>query len=220
MKTAKAPNSRPRLTGERLDELLDIAAEVFIAEGFQGASTNVIAQRAGASKASLYARFATKEELFVSVLEHRMAQIFAVVAATIQTEAPMRTALFAFGTQMLQSVFSEPQIALVRVVSMEAVRFPHLGQRFFDLGPGRGLAVLSAYMKAQRHRGVLRDADPQMMAQHFLGMIANLPLLLELLGLTTHLKTQTQRTRHIEGAIDAFVRAYGSALANGVAGGG
>ena len=208
-KSKKEATRRPRLTGERLDELLDVAAEVFVTYGFEGASTNVIAQRAGASKASLYLRFPTKEALFVAVLEHRMNQIFQTVAATIRTDAPMRTALLAFGTQMLQLVFSDAQMALVRVVSMEIVRFPELGQRFFDLGPGRGLTILTAYLNKQIEGGALRREAPLMMAQHFLGMIAGLPLLLELLGLTSPLKTKKQRMLHLEGAVDAFLLAYG-----------
>ena len=171
--------------------------------------TNVIAQRAGASKASLYSRFPTKEALFVAVLEHRMNQIFQTVAATIQADAPLRLALAAFGTQMLQLVFSEPQIALVRVVSMESARFPQLGQRFFELGPGRGLVILSAYLKAQSACGTLRAEDPQIMAQHLLGMIAGLPLLFALLGITSHLKTKKQRAAHLDAAVDAFILAYG-----------
>ena len=111
---------------------------------------------------------------------------------------------------MLQLVFSEEQIALVRVVSMETVRFPELGQRFFDLGPGRGLSVLSAYMKAQIAAGALREADPQIIAQHFLGMIAGLPLLFALLRVSPHVKTKKQRALHLERAVDAFIVAYGS----------
>ena len=199
---------RPRLTGERLNELLDIAAEVFIADGFQGASTNVIAQRAGASKTSLYSRFPTKEDLFLAVLEHRMSRIFQLVVATIPPEAPTRAALLAFGAQLLKSVFNDAQIALFRTVSMETARFPQLGRRFFELGPGQGLSALSGYLRAQVAQGALRREDPQMMAQHFLGMLGGLPLLFALLGITTHLKTPKQRAQHLEGAVDAFLLAY------------
>jgi AcrR family transcriptional regulator len=44
--------TRKRLEDDRLAELLDIAAEIFLAEGFNGASTNAIARRANASKAT------------------------------------------------------------------------------------------------------------------------------------------------------------------------
>ncbi|HTV53506.1 MAG TPA: helix-turn-helix domain-containing protein [Terriglobia bacterium] len=59
----KKRSQRPRLTGERLDGLLDVAADVFTAEGFTAASTNEIARRAGASKLSIYSRYPTKADL-------------------------------------------------------------------------------------------------------------------------------------------------------------
>ena len=208
MDQAKQIQRRPRLAGERLDELLDLAAEVFITDGFQGASTNVIARRAGASKASLYSRFPTKEDLFLAVLERRMDQIFQKVAATIPPEAPPRDALSAFGKQILVSVFNADQIALIRAISMETVRFPQLGLRFFELGPGKGLSILSRYFSVQIEQGTLRREDPQMMARYFFGMLGGLPLLFAILGVTSHLKTPKQRSQHLEGGVHSFLLAY------------
>jgi TetR/AcrR family transcriptional regulator of autoinduction and epiphytic fitness len=210
IKSEGGTRTRPRLVGERLEALLDIAAEVFIADGFQAASTNVIAQRAGASKASLYLRFPTKEDLFFAVLEHRMNRIFHTVAATIPTQAPLRQALFAFGTQFSQLIFNQAHIALIRVVCMEAARFPRLGQLFFELGPGRGLAILAGYMAAQIEQGALGPGDPQLMAQQFLGMLAGFPLLVGLLGIAAHLETDETRSHRIAQAVNAFILAHGT----------
>ena len=51
---------RKRLQDDRVAEILDIAAGVFIAEGFAAASTNKIARLARASKTTFYSRFPTK----------------------------------------------------------------------------------------------------------------------------------------------------------------
>lgn len=203
-----ARRARPRLVGERLDQLLDIAAEVFIADGFQAASTNLIAQRAGASKASLYARFPSKEELFLAVLERRMAQIFLTVVASIAPQAPLRAALYAFGTQFSQLVLNQAHIALVRMVCMESARFPQLGQRFFALGPGRGVALLAGYIETQIARGTLRAHDAALMAQQFLGMIGGFPLLVGLLGLAGDMETAATRNQRLQAAIDTFIAAH------------
>ncbi len=214
IKTDTERRARPRLVGERLDELLDIAAEVFIADGFQAASTNVIAQRAGASKASLYSRFPTKEDLFLAVLERRMNHIFQTVTGTIPAQAPLRQALPAFATRFSQSIFNQAQIALVRLVCMESARFPQLGRRFFELGPGRGLAALTDYMAAQIEQGALRPHDPRLMAQQFLGMIAGFPLLVGLLGMAPDLETEQTRALRIAAAVHAFMAAHARAPAS------
>jgi AcrR family transcriptional regulator len=49
------------------EDLLDVAREVFVQEGI-GASTRVIAKRAGISEAAIYQRFPTKAELFFAAM--------------------------------------------------------------------------------------------------------------------------------------------------------
>lgn len=199
---------RPRLDGQRLTEVLDVAAEVFVELGFQGASTNLIAARAGASKASLYARFPSKEDLFVAVLKHRMDGIFEEVAGTISNNRPLRKALREFGKRLVQSGLSDAQIALIRIVGMETTRFPQLGRRFYQLGPERGRRSLAEYLEVQVKQGALRDADPHVMAEHFFGLVAGAALFSRLLGVRSHRSMMERSPRHIEQAVETFLRAY------------
>ncbi len=54
--------------------LLDAAAEVFASHGYAGASVDRIAQRAGFSKGTFYWHFASKEELFLALVDERIDQ--------------------------------------------------------------------------------------------------------------------------------------------------
>jgi AcrR family transcriptional regulator len=49
--------------------LLDAAGEMFAERGFEGASVDEIAERAGYSKGALYWHFQTKDELFFALME-------------------------------------------------------------------------------------------------------------------------------------------------------
>lgn len=51
--------------------VLDAAAQVFAESGFSGSSVRDVAEAAGFTTGALYAHFATKEELFLAVLEDR-----------------------------------------------------------------------------------------------------------------------------------------------------
>jgi AcrR family transcriptional regulator len=51
--------------------LLDAAARVFVDRGFAGASVEAIAAEAGYTRGAFYSNFATKEELFVALLQER-----------------------------------------------------------------------------------------------------------------------------------------------------
>ena len=54
-------------------QLLDAAAEVFGEKGFAGASLDEIAERAGRTKGAVYSNFASKDDLFIAVLDQWLA---------------------------------------------------------------------------------------------------------------------------------------------------
>src|SRR5436309_15351533 len=53
---------------ERREEILDAAMEIFAEAGFEGASTEEIARRAGISQPYVFRLFGTKKELFIAVV--------------------------------------------------------------------------------------------------------------------------------------------------------
>jgi AcrR family transcriptional regulator len=55
-------------------DLLDAAGRVFAARGIERASVDEVAGEAGYTKGAVYANFASKEELFLAMLEARFAQ--------------------------------------------------------------------------------------------------------------------------------------------------
>jgi TetR/AcrR family transcriptional regulator, mexJK operon transcriptional repressor len=201
------PSMQARLDEERVSELLDVAAEVFIEDGFKGASTNEIARRANCSKTTLYARYPTKEKLFLAVLERRMERILSGFATTLQSEPPMEQTLREYGFHLLQVVLSESQLGMVRVVSMESSRFPNLGKRFYELGPGRGVAILASYMEEQIKRQRLVRENPQIMAEHLMSLITGGYVRWTMLGLPDNVSLKEKRQR-VSAAVEMFLRAY------------
>jgi TetR/AcrR family transcriptional repressor of mexJK operon len=213
MKTAqhklKPRPVRARLDEERLTELLDVAAEVFISEGFSAASTNEIARRANSSKTTFYSRFPTKERLFLAVIERRMNRIFQQVAASLPEEPPIEETLGNFGSALIGFVLSKEQVALVRMVSMESAKFPELGKRFYELGPKRGEEILAAYLTKQVEKGRLLNEDTRQMAQHFASLVTGGPVRWFLFGFDRSSLPKSALQKHLNSAIQTFMRAYG-----------
>ncbi|MDQ3819751.1 MAG: TetR/AcrR family transcriptional regulator, partial [Acidobacteriota bacterium] len=56
---------------ERRLSILRAAVRLFSQRGFRGATTKEIAQAAGISEAMVFRHFATKEELFAAILDHK-----------------------------------------------------------------------------------------------------------------------------------------------------
>jgi len=199
---------RARLDEERLTELLDVAAEIFISEGFSAASTNEIARRANSSKTTFYSRFPTKEQLFLAVIERRMTGIFQEVAGSLPEEPPIEDTLCNFGLALIRLALSKEQIALIRVVSMEAAKFPELGKRFYELGPKRGEEALAAYFTKQVEVGRLSNEDTRQMAQHFMSLITGGPIRWFVLGFAPSSLSESALQKHLNSAIRVFMAAY------------
>lgn len=95
--TTDAPADRPpgparrRLAPEvRRRQVLDAAVAVFSEQGFQAASMDAVAARAGVSKPSVYAHGGTKEELFTACLRRESDRLLRTVSAAASRD-PART---------------------------------------------------------------------------------------------------------------------------------
>src|SRR5258705_13319419 len=72
--TATVPRTRPR--GEiRRSQILDAAVEVFLENGYGGATIDLVVGRAGGSKATVYSFFGGKDGLFAAIVEERAERI-------------------------------------------------------------------------------------------------------------------------------------------------
>ena len=71
---SSAKNPGPALTGKRARtraKLLDVAAELFLAQGIAGVSLDAVARQAGLTKGAIYGNFANKDELVFAVATER-----------------------------------------------------------------------------------------------------------------------------------------------------
>jgi AcrR family transcriptional regulator len=69
------------------ERVLDAARRVFLQRGYGGASLDTIAEEAGFSKGVVYSRFAGKSDLFLALLEARIAERAEENAAISRTSA-------------------------------------------------------------------------------------------------------------------------------------
>lgn len=66
--TSRAPSSRPRVEGEREDQILDACVELIIEVGYDRLTMDAVAKRARASKATLYRRWESKASLVIEAV--------------------------------------------------------------------------------------------------------------------------------------------------------
>jgi AcrR family transcriptional regulator len=69
-------------------ELLDAAARVFGARGFHAASVDQVAEAAGYTKGAVYSNFASKEELFLELLDRHLDEAIGALEQLVFDVAP------------------------------------------------------------------------------------------------------------------------------------
>ena len=121
--------------GERRDQLLTIASEVFVDRGYHAAGMDEIADRAGVSKPVLYQHFSSKLDLYLAVLQlHgdiQMAGVRQALRTTTDNRQRLRAAVQAFfdfiehDSQGYRLIFendnaTEPQVAAQVTSAIEA----------------------------------------------------------------------------------------------------
>src|SRR5215471_17969824 len=115
--------------------VLDAAASLFMAHGYGAVSMDAIARAAGVSKATLYAHFSSKDQLFATIIGDACQQKIALGELLPTDTSDVRAALMAFGGRLLRFFLEDRALAIHRVVIGESTRFPELGRAFFDNGP-------------------------------------------------------------------------------------
>jgi AcrR family transcriptional regulator len=103
---AATPRGR-KTAGERRQDVLDAALEVFAEHGLSGASTDEIARKAGISQPYLFRLFGTKKELFIASTE----RCFRETLETFEQAAEGKTggeALMAMGEAYGELIRSNP----------------------------------------------------------------------------------------------------------------
>lgn len=148
--------------------VLAAAEEVFLRDGYVGASMDEVARLAGASKQTVYKHFGSKERLFVDLVGSMTTATGDPVGhETTDASADPGEALTALGVAMLDAVLTPRILRLRRLVIGEANRFPDLGRALFEHGPARAVAGLERRLDAWVAAGKLPAHDTAAAAQRF-----------------------------------------------------
>jgi AcrR family transcriptional regulator len=113
------------------ERLLEAAAKVFAARGYQGASIDQIAAEAGLSKGAVYWNFASKDELFLALLEERIDKRMEEIIGILRTAPTDRPVDDSITREWQQLLNDERELMLVSQEHWaRAVRDPELRARF------------------------------------------------------------------------------------------
>jgi AcrR family transcriptional regulator len=126
--------------------IVEVATRAFLEQGYAATSMSAIADELGGSKATLWSHFASKEELFIAVVDGQVVQ-FASEMENVLVEAPFSAeALHRYCLRFLRTLMRPHAVALFRVIMGDGGRFPEINSIFHVRGPARLQAYLSEFL--------------------------------------------------------------------------
>ena len=196
-------SGRPtREQAAKLDlEIREAALRVFLDHGYEGALVGTIAAADGTTRATLYARYGSKEQLFVAVFRW----------ATQRTDWPfpepeppdfedLEAALTAVAIDSQRRALNPSMVKLSRIAVTQAERFPDIA-RHAATSPRQQLVV--DLLKFHVAQGAIVADDIDILAEHFIAMVAGMPARLASMGIVRGRAAEAARLRV---AVRLFVR--------------
>ncbi|MBT0771329.1 TetR/AcrR family transcriptional regulator [Kineosporia sp. J2-2] len=198
-----APRNRRR-------DILDAAAPIFGEDGYERASIDAIASRAGVSKPTVYSHFGGKDQLFResvadSAQQQNEASLGAILAMDLTPDG-WRESLYQLGLALADCSLSPCSVFLDRMIVAEIGRDPDI----FELVQTRAVRpvheALAGRMAMLGNAGYLHIGEPGTAARQFV-VLANAELP-ELTVLGTQRISAEDFEAAVRAGVDTFLRAY------------
>src|SRR5215475_6722171 len=167
-------NGVVRMTGEdRRLQILKVAMRLFSQHGFRGTTTKEIARAAGVSEAMVFRNFATKEQLYSAILDHK--------ACVHETMDPLHVVSDAVARKDDRAVFEgialdalnqhdcDPEFH--RLLLHSALEEHELATMFWEKFVKRVYRTLSKYIRERQRDGAMVQVEPLVIVRAFIGMI-------------------------------------------------
>ena len=162
------------MSGEdRRLQILRVAMRLFSQRGFRGTTTKEIALAAGVSEAMVFRHFATKEELYSAILDHK--------ACLHESMEPLQVVAQAIAARDDRAVFEglaldalnqhERDPEFHRLLLHSALEEHELAQMFWEKFVKRVYRTLRGYIRSRQREGALRHLEPLVIVRAFIGMI-------------------------------------------------
>ncbi len=153
---------------ETRERILRAAAKVFTERGYEGATTRAIAAEAGVNEVTLFRRFGSKKNLLLAMMEQNSPLPGLESALQGQLTGDYRQDLTKLGNHFLATMMRNRRSVLMTLCTAE--RLPKVREVTAQV-PLRQRQAVGDYLRRQMEQGVVRDIDPEMAAQAFLGML-------------------------------------------------
>jgi AcrR family transcriptional regulator len=146
---------------DKARRILEAAARVFAAQGYEAARVGDIAREAGVAYGLVYHYYGSKEAVLEAVFREAWGRLLAAVALAEETGESAPDQLELVVRIVLRTWRDDPD--LVRLLVREITRNPHVQDELDEIG--QGFASLERIVRRGQEQGTFRpDVDPRIAA--------------------------------------------------------
>jgi AcrR family transcriptional regulator len=209
-RTATRRGGRPTLeqSAQLEQDIRTAALTLFLEHGYEGTSLDAIAAAAGTTKATLYGRFASKEALFSGVLGWATQRPDWPVRETAPPDPDdLEAALAHIAHAAARRAVHPDMVKLARIAVAQADRFPEIARHASAATGWRRQQMVIDLLVRHAATGAIVADDPEVLAEHFLAMVAGSAARLASFGIVRSDAAQERRTQV---AVRLFLRGLGA----------
>jgi AcrR family transcriptional regulator len=129
-RTTRRPQARTEATKAKI---LDAAQSLFAELGFENTQLDEVAARAGCSRGGIYAHYASKEDLFLALMEHRVSATFRAACKKIEEEPDLKERRGIFKRWLVEQICGPESGTLTLEFKLYAVRRPEIRDKMLNL---------------------------------------------------------------------------------------
>lgn len=156
--------------GDRCEQILHGAMELFAEKGFRGATTREIAQHLGISEALMFKYFPSKEALYRAIIQKRTDGSEEMFFPKEAIQAKDDRQVFRSVASYLISKNSEDP-TFMRLIQYGALEGHELSRIFFETHAMERTRLLSKYIRQRIKEKAFKKVSPLLAARAFMGMI-------------------------------------------------
>ena len=204
--------TNPGSRAAKPQQILDAARQLFLKDGFSVTSMDAVAKAANVSKATVYAHYTSKEELFAAMMNAECGRTWPELTGSELYDLDPVAKLREVAQRYVRFITSPYTVSLLRVVASEATRTPELGRIFYENAPGLGRRRFAELLQAADANGILRVSDPLRAADHFFSLLRSDMHIRCLVGLPA--PGEKELDDHAREVVEMFLRLYQPAPAS------
>ena len=187
-----SPSARRALTEERSAQILDAAARIFAAKGFERATIADVARSAGLAEGTIYNYFKNKNDLLVSLPRRMIAPTIEYVSEQLATSTPAapfppEQMLTLVAQKLVSTMQANAHIFRALLSALPSMKTA-AREKYVEQTVMYATGVLEKYFQAQIEQGVVRQGlSPRILARAYIGMFFPFLLLSEVLRIESEI---------------------------------